>query len=346
MAPAVAPAVLGLRVHGDTVLDADVSLDSSFKAVPVPHKLGIPVMYKKMSGTGGDDSHIRSNSIVRFMADPDDGFAPAEWQYGGRMGPAPPVVLARKDRMPFSQQDWQSLNDYMSEWCEEIGEAEDGPLAVCERWLTPEAYKTYVRANREAAPTAMLSVLFPVGSSVVPEGLSVAELNGQEGTVAQYSRDRVGVAFPERAVTALRPERLRLLKEAAPPAMEPATKRQDTGEKLQREKEVAHKEALQIATRFVECLHQDTFPEMDDLHLFGIGGEYRARAQEALAVWQGAAKNGDFTAEQLGEVLGKGEVRKFFEEICHRVANSRLPNTTYAKSLIEANFAALEFDDL
>jgi hypothetical protein len=47
----------------------------------------------------GDDSDIRSNVIVRFMADTSDGLAPAEWQYGGRQGPAPPVVLARKDQV-------------------------------------------------------------------------------------------------------------------------------------------------------------------------------------------------------------------------------------------------------
>lgn len=33
------------------------------------------------------------------MADTSDGLAPAEWQYGGRQGPAPPVVLARKDQV-------------------------------------------------------------------------------------------------------------------------------------------------------------------------------------------------------------------------------------------------------
>merc|ERR1712014_13535 len=42
------------------------------------------------------------------------------------------------------------------------------------------------------------------------------------------------------------------------------------------------KEFLQIASRFMECLHQDTFPEMDDLHLFGIGGEYRPRSPPVL----------------------------------------------------------------
>ena len=227
--------VLGVRVHGPDVVDVEVKLDETFRSVPVPEKLGIPVLYKTQSGTGGvtaiicdllkiemhqmpigthgthsifhflvlllgesqniyiliyshilwysfvcayiphcqfplvwmvksgifvgepqspmfldvkssvfivpfqfhssfrwvqiisshfkslqhvqkflnipslhpkttqsrrgDDSDIRSNVIVRFMADTSDGLAPAEWQYGGRQGPAPPVVLARKDQV-------------------------------------------------------------------------------------------------------------------------------------------------------------------------------------------------------------------------------------------------------
>jgi len=340
--------LLGVRVHGDSIEDADVCLNELFKAVPVPTKLGIPLVYKKMSGTGGDDSHIRSNAIVRFMADPEDGMAPDEWQYGGRMGPAPPIVLARRDGLPFSKQDWHALDEYMAEWREEITEGEDeGPLAISERWIKPEAFRTYLRSNSDASSTAMLSLRYPVGSTVVASGLSATELNGKEGQVLQYSRDRVGVQFAERPVIALKPERLELLRE---PALEPATKRQDTGQdkesKSQREAEVAKKEALLIATRFIECLHQDTFPEMGEFHLFGIGGEYRARAQEALAVWQAAAKNDDINAEQLAEALLAGTQRELFMELCQQISKSRLPNATYAKSLVEANFAALEFDTL
>lgn len=45
--------VLGVRVHGPDVLDAEVKLDETFRSVPVPEKLGIPVLYKKQPGTGG-----------------------------------------------------------------------------------------------------------------------------------------------------------------------------------------------------------------------------------------------------------------------------------------------------
>ncbi len=47
--------VLGVRVHGPGVVDADVKLDETFRAVPVPEKLGIPVLYRVQSGTGGEE---------------------------------------------------------------------------------------------------------------------------------------------------------------------------------------------------------------------------------------------------------------------------------------------------
>ena len=340
------PMVLGVRVHGDTVKDVEVTLDDSFRAVPVPALCGVPVLWKKMSGTGGDDSNIRSNIIVRFMVDPDDGFAPDHWQYGGGMGPAPPVVLARKDRLPFSTQEWEVLTEYMSTWTEELMEAEDDRQAVNDNFLTPSSFSAHVQQNRENAPTAFLSLAFPLRSTVVSSGLSIEALNGVEGEVVKFSRDRVGVRFPDRdEPVALKPERLTLVREA--PAVEPAPKRQDSAaEKEARAKHLAEKDALEIATRFVDCLQKDEFPEMGDLHLFGVGCEYRTRATEVLAVWQGTVKNGDLVAEELAQALIAGNVRTMFEKLAHKLAASRTPNSTYAKQLIEANFAATEWDDL
>ncbi|CAE8645414.1 unnamed protein product [Polarella glacialis] len=348
--------VLGVRVHGDRVIDADVALDDSFKPVPVPQLLGVPLIWKMLSGTGGDDSAIRSNIIVRFMADPDDGFAPAEWQYGGSRGPAPPVVLARKDKLPFSAHDWALLTDYMSFWSDEACEAEDERASVSARLLSDAEFRRYVRAERENHPLAFLSLQFPLGSLVSPQKLSAEELNGSQGEVAQYSRDRVGVKFPERAVIALRPDCLTLLREPSGPseaelaASEPAAKRQDTGEagakKEARKVEIERQEALTISRRFVECMYEDTFPEMGDLHLFGVGCEYRARATEVLAVWQGLVKNMNFTAEELAEGLLQGNLRERFEELTRKLADTRFPNASYAKDLIAANFAATEWDTL
>mmetsp|Transcript_93560 Transcript_93560/g.166451 ORF Transcript_93560/g.166451 Transcript_93560/m.166451 type:complete len:342 (-) Transcript_93560:230-1255(-) len=340
--------VPGVRVHGPDARDAEVKLDETFRQVPVPTRLGVPLLYKIQSGTGGDDSSIRSNAIVRFMSDPDDGFAPDEWQYGGSRGPAPPVVLARKDQLPFSTHDWDLVNEYMSEWMEECGEAEENRKEMSDSFLNPSAFQRYVRSKPEEHPLAFLSMQFPLGCTVIAEGLSVQELNGKEGTVKQYSRERVGVQFRDRPVTALKPERLKLLCEAPEP--EPPAKRQDVRNEKQRKEarwqDLERQEALQICRRFVQCLNEDQYPEMGDLHLFGIGNDYQQRNMEVLAVWQGLVKHKDFTAENIAEEMVKGCLQRRFEELTEQLAESRTPNSTYAKDLLAANFAATEWDEL
>jgi len=173
----------------------------------------------------------------------------------------------------------------------------------------------------------------------------VPELNGLEGRVVRHVRDRVGVQFPAREKTiAIRPEKLRLVSDVP---LEPAAKRHMGQRQTQeRKKELERQEALQISKRFVECLHEDTFPEMGDLHLFGVGCDYRARATEVLAVWQGLVKHMNFTAEEMAEALLQGSMKQRFMELTRDLAASRTPNSTYAKNLIDANFAATEWDEL
>merc|ERR1712107_350021 len=119
------------------------------------------------------------------------------------------------------------------------------------------------------------------------------------------------------------------------------------GAKQAREKEIFRQDALAISRRFIDCLHQDEFPHhTSELHLFGLGTDYSARRTEVLAVWQGAAKNGDVTVEDLTDALCNETVKDFFEKQAHKLAASRSPNSTYAKALIEAKFATLEWDDL
>ena len=267
-----------------------------------------------------------------------DGLAPEEWQYGGKRGPAPPVVLARKDQVPFSKHDFEMILEqpgqefrtgepstgalkvawvelrYMSHW-EEAREDEDHFTEVTNKILEPKAFQRFVRQHVEGHPLAFLSLQFPKQSKVVADGLkSRPELNGQEGLVSEYSRDRVGIQFPEvQTVTALRPERLRLLQEAP----EPAAKRHlGVKQSEERKKDLERQEALQISKRFHECLFEDTFPEMGDLHLFGLGGDYKARATEVLAVWQGLVKNMDFQAEQIADALIQGNMQEKFKDSC------------------------------
>lgn len=88
-------------------------------------------------------------------------------------------------------------------------------------------------------------------------GLSVAELNGREGEVVQFGRDRVGVRYPDRGPIALRPERLRLLRAPPPPAAEPEPQPDGGAAKRRRQEDLEKQEALAISKRFVECLHED-----------------------------------------------------------------------------------------
>ncbi|CAJ1350573.1 unnamed protein product [Effrenium voratum] len=340
--------VLGVRVHGPDVVNAEVKLDETFRPVPIPAKLGIPVLFKAQPGTGGDDSHIRSSAIVRFMADT-DGLAPMEWQYGGDRGPAPPVVLARKDRLPLSSQDFHLICKYMSYWMEEAEEAEEHMTEVSNRILEPNAFQAYVREHAEDRsaqehPLAFLSLQFPLRSTVLADGLEASDLNGQQGEVVDFTRDRVGVEFPDAKRCALRPCKLKLQREP-PSEREPKAKRPAL-DKEERKKELERQEALQIAKRFHECLFEDTFPEMGDLHLFGVGCDYKARATEVLAVWQGLVKHMDFTAEQIAEALIQGNMKERFTEWTQKLAESRTPNSTYATNLIAAHFAATEWDEL
>jgi len=282
------------------------------------------------------------------MSDPDDGFAPCEWQYGGNMGPAPPVILARRDRIPFSCHDWMVLDDYMSRWRDELCEAEEGRAELNARYLAPAKLQAYAR-SRSDQPYALLSFRFPIGSIVSPQGLSLEELNGKEGVVAQFGRDRVGIKFLDRPVTALKPERLILIKEAALPtegAKREATVDTEEAKRRRQERaaELQHREARQIVRRFVECLYEDTFPEMGDLHLFGVGGEYRARATEVLAVWQGAVKSGDICEDAMVGALLAGNMKDIFVEITEKLAKTTTPNSTYANELISNKFAGMEFD--
>ena len=336
----------GVRVHGATVTDVAVSSKGFWQTVPVSVLCGVSILWKKMSGTGGSVAHIKNNIIVRFMVEPEDALAPAHWQYGGGMGPAPPVVLIRKDGLPFSRQDWNALYTYINTWMDKCMGTEENKHSVNTSFLTLSNFTEYVKQNREAWPAAFLSLMFPLRCIVAPSGLSTEMLNGVEGEVMQFSRNRVGVRFINYSEpVALKPERLTLVREA--PSIEiPRQRVIDMAEKDARTKLLAERDALVIAKRFIDCLHADTFPEMGDLHLFGVGCEYAQRATEVLAVWQGSLKHGNLEAEVLAQALMTDNVRAMFEELAYKLANSRTPNSTYAKQLITANFSATEWDTL
>ena len=78
--------------------------------------------------------------IVRLMAEPTTGLAPPSWQYGGRLGPAPPVLLVRADGFAFDVDAWAALDDYMCGVLEE-GAPEPGAL-------TPTAFGRFLQGYR------------------------------------------------------------------------------------------------------------------------------------------------------------------------------------------------------
>ena len=107
--------VLCVRVRGDIATDIGVTFDDSFRDVLGAALLRVAVMLKQMCGTGRGESKIKSKSIVCFVADPNYRYASDHWQYGEAMGPAPPVVFARKDSKYFSRDVWEVFSDYMGE---------------------------------------------------------------------------------------------------------------------------------------------------------------------------------------------------------------------------------------
>ena len=47
-----------------------------------------------------------------MMSEPSIGLAPENWQYGGLLSPAPPVLVVRGDLIPFDINDWKILDDF------------------------------------------------------------------------------------------------------------------------------------------------------------------------------------------------------------------------------------------
>lgn len=183
--------------------DVDVSVDASFLPCPTAQAVGIPLVVKRVPGPGvPSDCHL----CVRFMTDPKRGMAPLDWQYGGCLPHAPPVLAARTDGVPFSSNGWRALDDFIMDTFDE------GP-----RQVDHETFLRFLRRENGKAfepfddVSRSLHLRFPEGMPVKPMGLKkAAELNNVEGTVAgRYENGRVGVSFPGQVgVKALQPQSL------------------------------------------------------------------------------------------------------------------------------------------
>jgi len=140
---------------------------------------------------------------VRCMTGPRIGLAPIDWLYVGIVGPAPPVVAARTDGIPFTTMGWEKLDDVIDSMFD------DGPRNVNRRCLV-----RFLREERDLPDLSRSpSLRFPIHMRVKPPDLQNAVvLNGIVGIVTgRCDNGRVGVKFPDpHGVKVLRPVALLL----------------------------------------------------------------------------------------------------------------------------------------
>ncbi|CAE8690833.1 unnamed protein product [Polarella glacialis] len=190
--------VPGIRIVGSQVRDCEVVLDGSFRPCPTAQAAGIPLFVKRDAFPGPESSLYLS---VRLMTEPRSGFAPMDWQYGGIMGPAPAVVAARTDGVPFTPAGWEVLDNFIDAMFS------DGPRLVNRE----DMLRFLSEAQLALADVSeSLALQYPKNAQVIPKGLTVAALNGVVGTVTgRYENGRVGVHFREPfGLKALRPDNL------------------------------------------------------------------------------------------------------------------------------------------
>ena len=68
-----------------------------------PKMAGIPLYVKRVNIPGKISNRY---IICRMMTDPKVGLCHMDWLYGGQLPPAPPVLVARSDFIPFDSNDW------------------------------------------------------------------------------------------------------------------------------------------------------------------------------------------------------------------------------------------------
>ena len=159
------------------------------------------------------------------MSDPLLGLAQPAWQYGGVLPPAPPCLLFRADGVPFNDDDWYLLDDFVTEMLD------DGPRTVSKedwhKWLTMRAaghndmlaVLSKIKSIKldSALPQLPRSPLvleaeYRAGDTVRVTGLTGApELNGMVAAVqggSNYTVDRIGVQIPGVGVKALKERNL------------------------------------------------------------------------------------------------------------------------------------------
>jgi len=350
--------VLGVQIHGEVVSNCDVILDNAFKALPIPKLLGVPVLCKRLPVVSGHGGH--SEAMACLTLEPNGGEASGKHI-------SQPVQLAREDKLPFSTEDCTVLNGYIRQWVEmaaELKEMSEEGVEIAARLLTPERF--YKFATRSSVPpsgaassTVFLSLRFPLGCVVEASGLSKAELNGVEGTVVQYARDRVGVKYST-GTCAVRPERLTVLRaaqeddgsedESAASSVDDddvglAKQSDETADVADKEivkvspsdgghmdavgpTNTVSKQGQQLAHSFVESVMHDVLPLDEERAFWGFAriGEDQAGLNEVLLnAWTGLLRYELLTEEVLAKALVHGRVKLFFESKCRTVMHDGFP---------------------
>jgi hypothetical protein len=184
----------GVEVVGDRVFPAKgipltaAAANEPDEDLPIAVAAGIPLRVRKKAATGQRFQNFR---IVRMMSLPSTGLAPIRWQFGGRLPPAPPVLVFRTDGIPFTVADFDLLDDF------EMAMLDDGPRPVTradwEQWCS-------LLHDVKNCPLK-IELKYPKGRKVRVTGLQrTPELNGTEGVVAggsNYTTQRVGIILPE-----------------------------------------------------------------------------------------------------------------------------------------------------
>ena len=93
------------------------------------------------------------------------------------MPPAPPVLVVRKDSIPFGIEDWQVLDDFQMEMLD------DGP-----RKVTRDDFTSFVKAQfKDSGANIVLEALYPKGTKCRVHGLvKRPQLNGKMGTCTGF----------------------------------------------------------------------------------------------------------------------------------------------------------------
>jgi hypothetical protein len=175
--------ISGLKVVGDQLIPERIQMDSSFEKCPIAVAAGIPLFVKKVQVPKQHLVDCDNYIIVRMMSEPNTGMAPFSWTYGGLMGPAPPVLVARSDAIAFTKEDWKVLDEF------EMKMLNDGPRAVTRKDFLKFAKKKSGDAN------VILEALFPKNQRVrIVELKKNVALNDKMGQViGDYGNGRVGI---------------------------------------------------------------------------------------------------------------------------------------------------------